>query len=164
MELHSPGTKSSDHGYSPISRDLNLPSVDAEVHPEMSVLVENPPQLGGHHRTEGRGQQPGHQYRAGAPHRWLTEAAPGHLRYGGHCSFDRCSDRRREPRKGSHHLNKPALGSLSLETSACMAVPCGDPRTAEEEHTALKHSCRPRDLSAQGNCGEPVERVCWSLA
>lgn len=64
----APGTKSSDHGRSSVSNDLNLPSVDARAHSEMSVLGENPQQLGGRHRTEERGQQAAHQYRAAAHH------------------------------------------------------------------------------------------------
>ncbi len=164
MDLHAPGT-SSDHGCSPVSSDLNLPSVEAEVQPEESVLGEIPPQLGAHHRTGGRGPQPAHQCRAAAHHRWPTGAAPGRLQYEGHCSSGRCSDRKREPRKGNHHLSKPGQGSLSLGRFVCLASLFGCSRTATEKCTIrLKHSCCLHNLSAQGSCDERVERVWWRLA
>lgn len=162
MDLHGPGTKSCDRGHSQVSSDLSLPSVDAEDHREMSVPGENPPQPGGHRRTGGRGPQPGHRYRVGARHRWPRKAAHVRLQFGGRCSFGRCSGRRMEPRKGNHRLSKPELGSLSLETSVCLAGLCAESRTAPENCTTpRKHSCCPHNLSAQGNCDE---RVWWRLA
>lgn len=165
MGPHAPGTKSSDRGCSPFSSDLTLPWVDAEAPPETSVSEETPPRLVGHRRTGGRARLPGPQRQAAAHHHWLREGAPGRLQCGGRCSFDRCSDRRREPRKGTHHLSKPEPGSRSLERSVSLTGLCGGPTTAAEKCTTPPtRSCCPNNPSARGNCDKRVERVWRSPA
>lgn len=149
------GTKSYGRGRSQVAIDWSLLSVGSEAHREMSVVGGHPP-LGRRQRTGGRDP-----WLEGADPHWPGEAAPAHLRCGGHCSPDRCSGRRREHVKGKRHLRGPELGSLSMGKSVVLEGDCIHSETEDENcTTAVKHPCCLHHLSAQVNWNGGVH---WRL-